>query len=590
LTNAYNEELNSNRDLDDDVEIDDDDDEVTTHDDDDDEVTTDENGDIIENLDGPNENNFEANNFGDDEWMRHLQQAEGVMGHGEASLNSPQQQQHQFRLTYEQNMPLSIPPVPVKNNNIISSSQHNDGVEVSKQETGQMRLQEPQDNHPQQILMHPIQNLDGLQQLQGADNMAALNSLLQQQQQQQHHQHHSLPNNVNQATNASLGTMQTLEQQIAALQQQQQHQRQSQNGQHHPQQLATQNLQESLLQLQKLQEQQQQIIKNISHTGLITPNNLLNPLGTLLNTLITQINGGNNNSNNSNSNNGIGDNIINNNNNNSNTINNAMNLSQNHNGTLAWGQMGSTQQMPLTNNSLLNQAGMMPNVLPQILQQQQQSHQQVGFAGANGASRESQQLQQNTCDKPQQRSGSNNSLKKSNPHFDTNTNINIEFPPPPIISKAENNNKKQRPKSFPTQLWDAMMTEGPSNDAAFEWLPDGKSFVVVNSEFFCKEILDRKFKQSKYGSFVRKLHRWGFIRLTSGTGTDCFHHPLFQRSRPELVTQIKCNSRNGKDGKKGHNTCARGEIQDSVQPSLMGVEKFIRAKVVSTESEDVLTM
>jgi hypothetical protein len=304
--------------------------------------------------------------------------------------------------------------------------------------------------------------------------------------------------------------------------------------------------------------------------------------------LITQINGNNNSNNNNNNNNGIGDNIINNNNNSSsNTINNAMNLSQNNNGTLTWGQIGSTQQMPLTNNSLLNQAGMMPNVLPQI---QQQSHQQVGFAGANGASHEPQHLQQKTCDEPQQRSGSNNSLKKSISHFDTNTNINIEYPPPPIIRKAENNSKKQRPKSFPTQLWDAMMTEGPSNDAAFEWLPDGKSFVVVNSGFFCKEILDRNFKQSKYGSFVRKLHRWGFIRLTSGTGTDCFHHPLFQRSRPELVMRIKCNSRNGKDDKKGHNAYARGEIQDSVQPSLMGVEKFIRAKVVSTESEDVLTM
>lgn len=469
------------------------------------------------------------------------------MGQGEASLNS-QHQQQQFRLPYEPNMPLSIPP-PVKNNNIINSSQQNEVVEVS---TDQMRLQEPQESHPQQILMPPIHNVDSLQQLQGTDNVAALNNLLQQQQQQ----HPSLPNNTNQATNASSGTMQTLEQQIATLQQQEQPQ--PQNGQHHPQQMATPNLQESLLQLQKLQEQQQQIIKNMSHTGLIAPNNLLN---TLLNTLIAQING-----NNSNNSNDIGDNNI---NNSSNSINNAMNLGQNNNGTLAWGQMGSTQQQPLTNNSLLNQAGMMQNALPQIQQPQQ--------------------LQQNTCDEPQQRSGSNNSLKKTNSHFDTNTNINIEFPPPPIIGKAENN-KKQRPKSFPTQLWDAMMTEGPLNDDAFEWLPDGKSFVVVDSEFFCKEILDRKFKQSKYGSFVRKLHRWGFIRLTSGTGTDCFHHPLFQRSRPELVTQIKCNSRNGKDGKKGHNAYARGEVQDSVQPSLMGVEKFIRAKVVSTETDDVITI
>jgi hypothetical protein len=51
LTNAYNEELSSNRDLNDDVEIDDDDVEVAT----------DENGDIIENLDGPNESKCSIN-------------------------------------------------------------------------------------------------------------------------------------------------------------------------------------------------------------------------------------------------------------------------------------------------------------------------------------------------------------------------------------------------------------------------------------------------------------------------------------------------------------------------------------------------
>lgn len=189
----------------------------------------------------------------------------------------------------------------------------------------------------------------------------------------------------------------------------------------------------------------------------------------------------------------------------------------------------------------------------------------------------------------------NNAFDSFSSHLDNSSktnginNINSEFSinhPPPAAKKSD---KRTKQKSFPNQLWDAMMAEGPSNDAAFEWLPDGKSFVVVDPNLFCAVILDRKFKQSKYGSFVRKLHRWGFIRLTSGTGTDCFHHPLFQKSKPELVTEIKCNSRNGKDGKKGHNAFASAEVKGSVQPSLMGVEKFIRAKVVATETENFRT-
>jgi len=242
--------------------------------------------------------------------------------------------------------------------------------------------------------------------------------------------------------------------------------------------------------------------------------------------------------------------------------------------------------MQLSNYRSHNAPSMLTN-MPLQIQDKQQDPFQVDVEPIDDAPIEfpqPQRLQSNTI----HRGESNIQRRENPPKFDTaqNNNINLQFPSPPIIRKSENI-KKQKPKSFPTQLWDSMMTKGPSNDAAFEWLPDGKSFVVVDSSFFCKEILDRKFKQSKYGSFVRKLHRWGFIRLTSGTGTDCFHHPLFQRSRPDLVTQIKCNSRNSKDGKKGQNAYARGDLQDSVQPSLMGVEKFIRAKVVSTEPEDV---
>jgi hypothetical protein len=133
--------------------------------------------------------------------------------------------------------------------------------------------------------------------------------------------------------------------------------------------------------------------------------------------------------------------------------------------------------------------------------------------------------------------------------------------------------KKKKTKTFPEKLMRAMMEH--NDEDAIAWLPDGKSFVIVNPDLFCGEMLRHVFKESKYASFVRKLHRWGFVRLTSGTGTDCFHHPLFQKNRAELVTTIVCAPRSDKDERNP------GPGSLNKPPSLAGVEKFIRAKVVA---------
>jgi hypothetical protein len=83
-------------------------------------------------------------------------------------------------------------------------------------------------------------------------------------------------------------------------------------------------------------------------------------------------------------------------------------------------------------------------------------------------------------------------------------------------------------------------------------LPDGKSFVVVNPDLFSSELLGKTFKEAKYASFVRKLHRWEFVRLTSRNGTDCFYHPQFQRDDKELAGSIFCAQRG--DEKNGAET------------------------------------
>jgi hypothetical protein len=134
--------------------------------------------------------------------------------------------------------------------------------------------------------------------------------------------------------------------------------------------------------------------------------------------------------------------------------------------------------------------------------------------------------------------------------------------------------KKRKAKTFPEKLMQAM-TEFGDNEDAVAWLPDGKSFVIVSPDQFVKAVLTPVFKSCKYASFVRKLHRWGFARLTSGTGTDCFHHPLFQKSRKDLSARIVCTPRD----KDSNNS--KGNARFEKPPSLAGVERFIRAKAAA---------
>ena len=132
--------------------------------------------------------------------------------------------------------------------------------------------------------------------------------------------------------------------------------------------------------------------------------------------------------------------------------------------------------------------------------------------------------------------------------------------------------KRARKNGFPEKLMQAMLDN--KDDQVVAWLPDGRSFVIVDPDLFCSRVLKETFKEVKYPSFVRKLQRWGFVRLTSGTGTDCFYHPLFQKGNKELAGTIQSLSRTG--GKLLPSSAA------SKPPSLAGVEKFIKNTISSS--------
>jgi hypothetical protein len=135
------------------------------------------------------------------------------------------------------------------------------------------------------------------------------------------------------------------------------------------------------------------------------------------------------------------------------------------------------------------------------------------------------------------------------------------MPKPPKV-------RKRHVKSFPVKLMEAITDY--YDETIVAWLLDGKSFVVVDPQEFIDKVLAQAFKGGKYASFVRKLNRWGFSRLISGTGMDCFHHPFFQRSRMDLCALI--TSQDSNSAESNHINSAL--IQHLEKPSLNGIEKY----------------
>ena len=72
------------------------------------------------------------------------------------------------------------------------------------------------------------------------------------------------------------------------------------------------------------------------------------------------------------------------------------------------------------------------------------------------------------------------------------------------------------------------------------WSHDGNSFVVKNPKLLVSEVLPKYFKEAKYSSFTRKLHRWGFIKILRGKELTAYFHKQFRRGNYDLCTRITC--------------------------------------------------
>ena len=51
-----------------------------------------------------------------------------------------------------------------------------------------------------------------------------------------------------------------------------------------------------------------------------------------------------------------------------------------------------------------------------------------------------------------------------------------------------------------------------SVDPPIVWLSHGRAFIIRNEHEFLDKVIPVYFKQTKWRSFVRQLHMWGFAR------------------------------------------------------------------------------
>lgn len=122
---------------------------------------------------------------------------------------------------------------------------------------------------------------------------------------------------------------------------------------------------------------------------------------------------------------------------------------------------------------------------------------------------------------------------------------------------------KNRPAQFVLKLWS--MVNDPKNQEYIRWMPDGKSFQVLDREEFMMKVLPQYFKHKNFSSFVRQLNMYGWHKvqdITSGAmqSTDemwQFESPYFIRDREDLLENIVRNR-----GSKG---------SDDEEESLTGI-------------------
>jgi hypothetical protein len=86
------------------------------------------------------------------------------------------------------------------------------------------------------------------------------------------------------------------------------------------------------------------------------------------------------------------------------------------------------------------------------------------------------------------------------------------------------------------------------HESIVSWQPHGEAFRVHLPEVFASTVMPRYFtKQTKYKSFVRQLHMYGFHRICEGRDKGAYFHSMFIRNKKSMSLQMTRQKLKGKD-------------------------------------------
>lgn len=116
-------------------------------------------------------------------------------------------------------------------------------------------------------------------------------------------------------------------------------------------------------------------------------------------------------------------------------------------------------------------------------------------------------------------------------------------PAPVPAPRRTSTSTRKKAIRFPVKLM--QMLSAGQFEHIISWTPDGLSFVVKKPSLLVDEVLPLYFKEVKYTSFTRKLHRWGFVKILRGKELSAYLHKNFQRGNLRLCEQMHCSKTSG---------------------------------------------
>ena len=131
-------------------------------------------------------------------------------------------------------------------------------------------------------------------------------------------------------------------------------------------------------------------------------------------------------------------------------------------------------------------------------------------------------------------------------------------------SESVNGDGKSPPSSaFPLKLHfmlDKIEESGRSDIVS--WQPHNRSFLVHNADAFARDVMPNFFRQTKYSSFQRQLHMYGFQRISAGPDKGAYYHECFIRGKPSLCNHMVRKRVNGKGCRQPSNPSKEPNFYD----------------------------